>query len=304
MKLIEYINKKTFCTIIDGISRESNDSIPQCYYVAGDLGYGKTTLLYRLKQNLNQERFAPLYIDCLLNPITNEDKLEEITYGLNPNKRSVLLLDNAHHLLESWSESELSKLRALIYTPGAPIIVFSGKRVTKIFTDYSAPLYNSVMLLSLTTLSEEEQSVFLQDIGKNKECYHKIASTLGPSILIMTLICKAIKQGKRKEEAIKGEILSYFNIPFDNLLASLSPIQLLITVAILKSESPCLLSDIATETGLKSSDITSQLKRLEQKQLIEIIKWKPKKSLYQIKNKTFKEWYKWKVKGEDTLVAA
>ena len=296
MEYIEFINKDTYNTILDGINRETHNSIPQCYYVSGDLGYGKTTLLHRLGNSLNCDHFQPIYIDCILNPIANEEKLEEILQGIISDKRVVFLLDNAHFLLENWSSNELAKLRALIYNPGAPIIVFAGKRVTKVFTDYSAPLYNSVLLLSLNTLTEDEQTALIQSSGKRKlqnvQQINKIASSLEPSILIMTLIKRAVEKGSQKEECIKKETLSYFNVAYENLLVSLSPNQLLIVVALLKAESSCLLSDIVKETGLKSSDITPQIKRLEEKNLIEIIKWKPKKSLYQIKSKIFKEWYK------------
>lgn len=296
MEYIEFINKDTYNTILDGINRETHNSIPQCYYVSGDMGYGKTTLLHRLGNAIDCNLFQPIYIDCILNPIANEEKLEEILQGIISDKRVVFLLDNAHFLLENWSSNELAKLRALIYNPGAPIIVFAGKRVTKVFTDYSAPLYNSVLLLSLNTLTENEQTALIKSACKrgpqNIQQINKIANSLEPSILIMTLIIRAVEKGYQKEECIKKETLSYFNVAYENLLVSLSPNQLLIVVALLKAESSCLLSDIVKETGLKSSDITPQIKRLEEKNLIEIIKWKPKKSLYQIKSKIFKEWYK------------
>ena len=296
MEHIEFINIETYNTILDGINRETHNSIPQCYYVSAGMGFGKTTMLHRLGNTINLDLFQPIYIDCILNPIDNEDKLEEILQGIMSNKRVVFLLDNAHYLLENWSSSELGKLRALIYNPGAPIIVFAGKRVTKVFTDYSAPLYNSVLLLSLNTLTEKEQTQLIQSACKrgrqNVQRINNIAKSLEPSILIMTLVIKAVEKGYQKDEDIKRETLSYFNVAYENLLISLSPNQLLIVVALLKAESSCLLSDIVKETGLKSSDITPQIKRLEEKNLIEIIKWKPKKSLYQIKSKIFKEWYK------------
>lgn len=296
MKYIEFINRETYKTILDGINRETHNSIPQCYYVSGDIGFGKTTLLHRLGNAINRDSFQPIYIDCIFNPISNEEKLEEILQGIISDKRVVFLLDDAHYLLENWSINELGKLRALIYSPGAPIIVFAGKRITRVFSDYSAPLYNSVMLLSLNTLRENEQTALIQRTFKKEQLniqqIIKIANSLGSSILIMTLIISAMEKGLQKEEDIKKEALSYFNVAFENLLVSLSPRQLLIVVALLKAESSCLLSDIVKETGLKSSDITSQLKRLEEKNLIEIIKWKPKKSLYQVKSKIFKEWYK------------
>ena len=296
MEFINFINKDTYNTILDGINRETHNSIPQCYYVSGDMGYGKTTLLHRLGNAMKSDLFQPIYIDCILNPISKEEKLEDILQGIISDKRVVFLLDNAHYLLENWSNNELAKLRALIYNPGAPIIVFAGKRVTKVFTDYSAPLYNSVMLLSLSALTENEQGKLLQSVYKrglpNIEQMMRMANSLEPSILIMRLIIRAIENGWQKEEDIKKNTLSYFNVAFENQLGSLTSNQLLVVTALMKAAPSCLLSDIVKETGLKSSDITPQIKRLEEKNLIEIVKWKPKKSFYRIKSRIFKEWYK------------
>ena len=58
------------------------------------------------------------------------------------------------------------------------------------------------------------------------------------------------------------------------------------------AQAPCLLTDIAKDTQLKSSDITAQMKRLKDRNLVEVIKGKPKKSLYQIKSNLLKAWYK------------
>ena len=67
---------------------------------------------------------------------------------------------------------------------------------------------------------------------------------------------------------------------------------MLIVTTLLKAQTPCLLSDIANDTQLKNSDITAQIKRLKDRNLVEVIKGKPKKSLYQIKSNLLKAWYK------------
>lgn len=296
MKLVESIGEKILSIITEGISRETHNSIPQCYYVSGELGYGKTTLLHRIKEKVERQNFQPIYIDCLLHPIQNEEKLEEYAHSVADNKRAILLLDEAHILLNTWSNQELSKLRALIYSPGAPIIVFAGNRVTKIFTEYSAPLYNSVLLLSLDKLANIDTISIIDGICgcecKKHEDIINIVNSLEPSPLIATLCGKAIKEGHHEEKGIRHQVLSYFDALYRKELSSLSPVQLLITTALLKSETPCLLSDIANDTQLKNSDITAQMKRLKERNLVEVIKGKPKKSLYKIKSNLLKAWYK------------
>ena len=297
MKLIESIGKKVFSVITEGISHETHKSIPQCYYVSGELGYGKTTLLHRIKEKVESSNFQPIYIDCLLHPIPNEEKLEEyIHMVVTDQKRAILLLDEAHILLNTWSSQELSKLRALIYSPGAPIIVFAGNRVTKIFTEYSAPLYNSVLLLSLDKLAYTDIKSIIDNICGSNSTKHvdvvNIVNSLEPTPLIATLCGKAIKEGYHEEKDIKHQVLTYFNALYRKELSSLSPVQMLIVTTLLKAQTPCLLSDIANDTQLKNSDITAQIKRLKDRNLVEVIKGKPKKSLYQIKSNLLKAWYK------------
>ena len=297
MKLMESIGKKVFSIITEGISHETHKSIPQCYYVSGELGYGKTTLLHRIKEQVESSNFQPIYIDCLLHPIPNEEKLEEyIHMVVTDQKRAILLLDEAHILLNTWSSQELSKLRALIYSPGAPIIVFAGNRVTKIFTEYSAPLYNSVLLLSLDKLAYTDIKSIIDNICGSNSTKHvdvvNIVNSLEPTPLIATLCGKAIKEGYHEEKDIKHQVLTYFNALYRKELSSLSPVQMLIVTTLLKAQTPCLLSDIANDTQLKNSDITAQIKRLKDRNLVEVIKGKPKKSLYQIKSNLLKAWYK------------
>ena len=297
MKLMESIGKKVFSIITEGISHETHKSIPQCYYVSGELGYGKTTLLHRIKEKVESSNFQPIYIDCLLHPIPNEEKLEEyIHMVVTDQKRAILLLDEAHILLNTWSSQELSKLRALIYSPGAPIIVFAGNRVTKIFTEYSAPLYNSVLLLSLDKLAYTDIKSIIDNICGSNSTKHvdvvNIVNSLEPTPLIATLCGKAIKEGYHEEKDIKHQVLTYFDALYRKELSSLSPVQMLIVTTLLKAQTPCLLSDIANDTQLKNSDITAQIKRLKDRNLVEVIKGKPKKSLYQIKSNLLKAWYK------------
>ena len=297
MKLVESIGEKVFSIITEGISRETHNSIPQCFYVSGELGYGKTTLLHRIKEKVESSNFQPIYIDCLLHPIPNEEKLEEyIHMVVTDQKRAILLLDEAHILLNTWSSQELSKLRALIYSPGAPIIVFAGNRVTKIFTEYSAPLYNSVLLLSLDKLAYTDIKSIIDNICGSNSTKHvdvvNIVNSLEPTPLIATLCGKAIKEGYHEEKDIKHQVLTYFNALYRKELSSLSPVQMLIVTTLLKAQTPCLLSDIANDTQLKNSDITAQIKRLKDRNLVEVIKGKPKKSLYQIKSNLLKAWYK------------
>lgn len=295
MKLVESIGEKVFSVITEGIRREAHNSIPQCYYVSGELGYGKTTLLHRIKEEVESQDFQPIYIDCLLHPIQNEEKLEEYIHSATGNKRAILLLDEAHILLSTWSNQELSKLRALIYSPGAPIIVFAGNRVTKIFTEYSAPLYNSVLLLSLDKIANADIIGIIDNICGSKCKVHEdifnLVNSLEPSPLIATSCGNAIKEGLLEEKDIKHQVLSYFDALYRKELSSLSPVQLLIVTTLLKAPSPYLLSDIANDTKLKNSDITAQIKRLKERNLVEVIKGKPKKSLYQIKSNLLREWY-------------
>lgn len=173
---------------------------------------------------------------------------------------------------------------------------FVGNRVTKIFTEYSAPLYNSILLLTLDKLADTDIIGIVDNICGSKcikyEDIINIVNSLEPSPLIATLCAKAIKEGYKEEKDIKHQVLSFFDDLYRKELSLLSPVQLLIVTTLLKAQTPCLLSKIAKDTQLKNSDITAQIKRLKERNLVEVIKGQPKKSLYEIKSKLFTKWYK------------
>lgn len=99
---MDYLNihGPLYTEILQGILSEAHDSIPQCYYVVGRRGYGKTGLLRNLEKTLNEsDGYLPLYVDCLMSPSVSIR--ETIVEHEHSESRLVLLLDDMDVLLDS-----------------------------------------------------------------------------------------------------------------------------------------------------------------------------------------------------------
>ena len=135
--------------LVDSILSESKGSIPQCHYIVGERGYGKTSLLHAIRNNLSRdERFHIEYVNCLLSPELTVEYLGNVESDL----RIVWLLDDFDSLISVSSKDTLYKLRGIIYSDGSPIIIGTGRALLSQFTSYSSPLYDSFMLHTLNEL--------------------------------------------------------------------------------------------------------------------------------------------------------
>ena len=102
------IHQKLIEELVDSILSESENSIPQCHYIIGERGYGKTSLLQSIRNRLNRdERYHIEYISCLLSPELKVEALE----NADSVHRMVWLLDDFDSFISVSSEDALYKLR-------------------------------------------------------------------------------------------------------------------------------------------------------------------------------------------------
>ena len=86
------VHESLYNDLIKSISSEKNGSVPQCHYIVGKKGYGKTALLKQINAYLNEvDKFEPIYVDCLLNPALSVDWM--IARENESSRRVVWLLD-------------------------------------------------------------------------------------------------------------------------------------------------------------------------------------------------------------------
>lgn len=114
---------------------------------------------------------------------------------------------------------------------------------------------------------------------------------IGGTPLIANLMAKHLQNSPSSAEAKMKDMLAEMAPYFRGKLAQLPPMQRKIVIELLKSPTPLSLKQLREATGLKSSDLTSQISRLNALNILYIDRQEPKKSLYGIVDKIFKTWY-------------
>lgn len=297
---MDYLNihGPLYTEILQGILSEAHDSIPQCYYVVGRRGYGKTGLLRNLEKTLNEsDGYLPLYVDCLMSPSVSIR--ETIVEHEHSESRLVLLLDDMDVLLDSMERGDMFSLRSLLYERGAPIIVGAGAELSDDFTDYQAPFYDAFILHHLKELSRDI-SIDLFAKMRSKTCLRKIdasskfVSDLFDEIGRTPESCRFLSNVTSFDGShikVLSEALSPLSFYFRGKIMALSPSQRKTFVFMLSQKKPVLLKDIREATGQAAGDVSPQLKALEAKGLIMATRRSVKKTEYAVADKTMNAWY-------------
>lgn len=294
-----------FKLIVDSINRETRGSIPQGYYISAIMGMGKTHLLHQIKEVFNDRKsFTTLFIDCLLNPMLDFSELQQKLLSVSSNKRIILLLDEFHTLLSKWDKESLSGLRAMIFSEDAPIMITAGIGIPPQLTEYNEPLYDSLSLMTLKEISSRETI----DIIKEKitdmpatfiETLKDVYNVIGGTPLVASLLAESIQKQYVTLSELTRDVLASLTPYYKALLYNLSPIQRKIVLALLQSNETVPMPKLRELTGLKSSDLTAQLLRLNKNRIVYTVKVQPKKSHYIIYDKLFRQWYRWIYKNSD-----
>lgn len=288
------VHQNELSEVLGSLNREHEGSIPQCFYVFGGKGLGKTYFLHEIESHYeNDTTLIPVYRDLLLKPVVNFDGLASLVSGCTG--RAVLLLDNVDSMLARWKEEDLSRLRATIYQENGPVIVSTGEEIPSQLSDYKQPLYDSMSLLSLRPISEADTLSIIQDKGKSlskraQEDVHVVYNKIGGSPLVACLLVRALKTKYGKAENLTRIVLSTYNIYYESVLRSLSTVQHRIVVSLLEN-GPLTLTELRNLMDLKASDLTGALKRLEMNNIVFANRTQPKKTSYSIRDKVFRQWY-------------
>ncbi|WP_455668659.1 hypothetical protein [Phocaeicola sp.] len=298
MKKPPLVHQNVYEALIQSLSQESERSIPQCYFVAGEAGIGKTFLLKEITAFLQtSKKLEPIYIDCTMEPSLDFDDFTNllISKSSEKKKRQVILLDNFTDLLQRWDKISLSRLRAFLYTEGTPILIATGREITPQLTEYEEPLYDSLSLITLKGISLEATIAIIKaqnNIGPEQDkIIEEIYAKIGGTPLIAALLSDYINKPIQSSEDIIKDMLNVMTLYFRDKLARLTLIQRKIVVELLKSPTPLSLGQLREATNLKSSDLTPQISRLNAAKIVYVSKQESKKSLYGIADKLFKTWY-------------
>lgn len=293
------IHSNIYTEILKGIMSESAKSIPQCYYIVGYRGYGKTGLLRNLEKTLKKaDKFCPLYVDC---PISPSFMIFETILKYNKTQgRLILLLDDADILFKDMGRDDLFRLRSILYKEGAPIIVGTGVELSSLFTDYQAPFYDAFILYRLKELTDEV-SISLFENMRNRS--HTARNNITHNLVLELLdemgktpeSCRLLSNVSSFDVArpiILMEALEPLSLYYREKLISLSPLQRKTLIYMLTKNNPVLLKDIREATGQSAGDISPQLKALSIKGLVTTNRQNIKKTEYSVADKVMRSWFK------------
>ncbi len=298
---MDYLNihGPLYTEILQGILSEAPDSIPQCYYVVGRRGYGKTGLLRNLAKTLSESAgYLPRYVDCLMSP--SFDIREAILEYNDSESRLVLLLDDMDVLLDNMERDEMFVIRSLLYEKGAPVIVGAGAELSDEFTEYQAPFYDAFILHHLKELSRDASiDLFARMRGETRlrkiDASSKFVSDLFDEIGRTPESCRLLSgvisfDGGRAK--VLSEALSPLSLYFRGKIMALSPSQRKTLVFMLSQKDPVLLKDIREATGQTAGDVSPQLKALGAKGLVLATRPSVKKTEYAVADKTMNAWFR------------
>ena len=288
------IHQKLLEELADSILSEPEDSIPQCHYIIGERGYGKTSLLHSVRKKLSQDKRDNIeYVSCLFSP---EFKVEDME-NADSCHRIVWLLDDVDSFISTSSEDALYKLRGIIYSEGGPIIIGTGRSLSSPFTSYSSPLYDSFMLHTLNELDRNTGIRLVSEIRGSSEMpddelLGEVFSIIGCTPESCALLASLRHYGK-SAKIIVSDALRPLDAYFKNIVRALTLPQRSIVAALLELGKPAMLKGIRTRTGMTSQEIMSILVMLSRKGMIDIMKSSARKTEYAIHEKMFYAWYQY-----------
>ena len=296
MRVHEYL----YNDLIKSISSEKNGSVPQCHYIVGKKGFGKTTLLNQINDFLNEgNKYEPVYVDCLLTPALSVDWM--IARERESSRRVVWLLDGMDLFVAGISEKEQFRFRAMIYEENAPVVIGTGKSLSEHFTSYGAPFYDTFSLHILKEMLPSTAAQFVAQERKGRgrlpeDVIDSILSEIGYTPFNCCLLAKVNVELSR--DNMMRELLQPLTNYYRMLIANFSVLQRRTIICLLSSATPLLLKDIRSATNLAGGDLSPQLKSLSSKGIVTQKSLGVKKTGYSISDRAMSAWYRYSYKKD------
>ena len=286
--------------LIKSISSEKNGSVPQCHYIVGKKGFGKTALLKQINDFLNEgNKYEPIYVDCLLTPALSVDWM--IARERKSSRRVVWLLDGMDLFVAGISEKEQFRFRAMIYEENAPVVIGTGKSLSEHFTSYGAPFYDTFSLHILKEMLPSTAAQFVAQERKGRgrlpeDVIDSVLSEIGYTPFNCCLLAKVNVELSR--DNMMRELLQPLTNYYRMLIANFSVLQRRTIICLLSSDTPLLLKDIRSATNLSGGDLSPQLKSLSSKGIVTQKSLGVKKTGYSISDRAMSAWYRYNLKKD------
>ena len=295
------VHESLYNVLIKSISSEKVGSVPQCHYIVGKKGYGKTALLKQINAYLNEvDKFEPIYVDCLLNPALSVDWM--IARENESSRRVVWLLDGMDLFVAGISEKEQFRFRAMIYEENAPVVIGTGNSLSEHFTSYGAPFYDTFSLHILKEMLPSAAALLVAQERKGKgrlseDLIDSILSEIGYTPFNCCLLAKVNAELSR--DNMMRELLQPLTNYYRMLIANFSGLQRRTIICLLSSATPLLLKDIRSATNLAGGDLSPQLKSLSSKGIVTQKSLGVKKTGYSISDRAMSAWYRYSYKKDE-----
>jgi len=273
-------------------------------------------ILKQLKEQTSDEKLQRLLAHVQGIKLPGEAEREMILEYLlqrrsKTGKRLLLLLDNIHMILNSFSEEDQSRLRSIVMSQDLFMIVGSAPTLFEAVFHYEAPFYNFFEVVWLKEITGDEVEELLKkrlEHDKRTEILEKfdeyrpriraiVHLTGGNPRLILSLY-QIFTQGEIVEvERALLRLLDDLTPYFQDRMKELSEQQRKIIEAMALMEGPSTPTEIARSAHLSVNVVTAQLGRLEELRYVRSERGKGKAVFYDISEQLFRLWRQMRVEA-------
>ncbi|MCP4460306.1 MAG: tetratricopeptide repeat protein [Cytophagales bacterium] len=221
------------------------------------------------------------------------------------NRRPVLLVDNLNLIFNKISTEDQHKLRAILISKGAPIMVGASTIVVVETVDYGAPFYDAFQTHYLKKLSLDESIEIFRKLGqltgkslsnaisgqkgRMKALYQLTGGTPRTMTMLFPLIADGFSENIQDDlDALLDVVTPLYKARFEEL----APQMQVVLDAVALNWDPVDLEKLRSVTQLDNAKLSPQLKRLVDVGWIQKLKSnKSKGGLYEISESFFNVWY-------------
>ncbi len=246
-----------------------------------------------------QEDYERTAFDLLTNKLKQADK------------KVVLFIDNIGDLLHKFTDQENHRLREILMTSPFIQLVGASAEMLEYTFHYDKPFFEFFYQLKLEPLNKEEAINLMNALAKNYNVEDKITAIIEKSPHRIEIL-RRLTGGVPRTMVLLFEIFIDYNdgSAFEDLehlvdkvlplykarMDSLKPQQQKIIDAMARAWDPISSAEILEQSRLyrdklTTNQISSQLKQMEENQLVETVTTGKRKNLYRIRERFFNIWY-------------
>ncbi len=271
-------NKNVFSTILSEIRKKKDSIIPQPILIVGEDGAGKTTLLKRIRKEIKNKELIFIegrYLFSTQDIIASYENLDSIHY---------ILIDNWDYYLSRSSLDDQYRLRKILNSEGAPMMIATIRRLVPSLVKYDAPFFEGMDIIYCDSISDEcFKSLFKNaDINRAIKLWFFLPKTIKSAIIITEIL--TINDDPQKDLEY---LIDRFFEKYQSLYNSLPQYSQIILNSL---DNRMLLSDIRSKTNLPTSILTPYLANLKKNGIVNTSKKIKRKTEYYIKDPMLELW--------------